>query len=61
MTEPRVIELTNWLAQNTVEGHHGVEWDIVHDELIATSWADSDEKFRAIAEDRIKIFGGVTS
>ena len=48
-----------WLAQNTVEGGNGVEWEIVYDDLVKSRWGDPMDKFVAIAEDRIKIFGGV--
>lgn len=48
-----------WLAQNTIFGSDGVEWEIVYNDLIESKWDDPIKKFEAIAEDRINLFGGV--
>ena len=50
-----------WLAQYTVLGAGGVEWDVVYNKIRATKWADPKTLFVAIATNLVKEFGGVSS
>ena len=38
-----------FLAQNTKSGSDGVEWEIVYEDLIKSSWSDPMEKWTSIA------------
>lgn len=48
-----------WLAQYTVLGEGGVEWDVVYEKLLARKWSDPLPVFVAIATNLVKEFGGV--
>jgi hypothetical protein len=48
-----------FIAQNTVEGDGGVDWDIVQEEL-CTMPAKSLKQWEQIIKKKLKAFGGLT-
>lgn len=48
-----------WLAQNTVDGAWGVEWEVVYDELCNSKWTTATEYFAGVADRLIEELGGV--
>lgn len=45
-----------FLAQNTRSGSDGVEWEIVYEELVNSSWSDPMEKWIVIATELVDEF-----
>lgn len=59
MMEPASHVIACFLAQSTEEGHHGVEWEIVHDDLCLKKFTVAEWEVKL--EKIIKELGGMKS